>query len=417
MTKKNKRNVTNSLQQEMKALRLANAKLKNKKRTPFGDTGEIIGSSLGTMFGMPGMKGVGKWLGSGIGSIFGSGQYTVTGQSPAYNVLNGQIPKFSTSHATNIVSHREYLGDITGTAAFTNLSYPLNPGMAQTFPWLSSIAKNYQQYRFHGLIFEFRSLITDFVTGGSPGVIVMTTNYNADDVAFISRQEAENAEYAVATKPTLNQIHMIECAETETANKLYYVRSADLPVGQDKRATDYGLTQFITQNNPVQVMGELWVSYVVELFKPVLDNPNSSANAESYHTYRTGAVAASPLGTVQVTRSGITAVIVTGTTVTVPALAGARYLMELVWTGGTASTNAFATPTITGGTLIPLLANGTLSSIQTTGTLATQSVQTTTFQVTSTFTPAVLTWAGTGTLPGTTSAEIWIHLLDSTITA
>jgi len=401
----------------MRALRLANAKLKNKKKTPFGDVGETLGNSLGNMFGMPGMKGVGKWLGSGIGSIFGSGQYTVTGQNPAYNVLNGQTPKFSTSHATNIVSHREYLGDILGTTGFNNLSYPLNPGMSVTFPWLAGIAANYQQYKFHGLIFEFRSLITDFVTSGAPGVIVMTTNYNADDVPFVSRQEAENAEYAVATKPTLNQIHMIECAEDQTANKLYYVRTADLPTGQDKRFTDYGLTQFITQNNPSQNLGELWVSYVVEFFKPVLDNPVSAARAETYHAYRTGVTAAAPLGLVQVTRSGVTAVLITGTTATIPGLTGGRYLMELVWTGATPSTVAFATPTISGGTFISLLANGTQSSIQTTGTLATQSVQTTTFQVTSSFTPAVLTWAATGVPPGTTSAEIWIHLLDSTITA
>jgi hypothetical protein len=224
------------------------------------------------MIGYPMLKGVGKWLGSGIGSILGSGDYQVMGAHPNYNLLtsDAQIPKFSAGRQTNIVCHREYLQDISGTAAFTLQQFPINPGIGKTFPWLSSLAQNYQEYRIHGMIVEFRSLITDFVTGGAPGTVVIATNYNADAPLFSSKQEMENSEYAVATKPTLNLIHGIECAGNQTVLPEKYVRTGNVPAGQDLRLYDLGNIQVATQGNPTQLLGELWVSYCVEFFKPIL---------------------------------------------------------------------------------------------------------------------------------------------------
>lgn len=334
MTKLTKRDsaTVKQLRSELAALKIA----RKKKSTPFREVGGIIGKQVAAMTGMKSLQGVGKWLGSGIGSIFGSGDYTVMGPTPGYNVLAGQTPKFSTTHATNIVSHREYLGDITGQTGFVNRAYPLNPGMAATFPWLSTIAANYQQYKFHGLIFEFRPLITDFVTAGAPGVFVMTTNYNADQEPFATRQEAENAEFAVSVKPTNGLMHMIECKDTEVANKLYYVRTVPPPAGQDLRLYDYGNTQIISQNNPAQVLGELWVSYCVEFFKPCLAVSNDVIIADGFHAYRSSATTVNPLGSIGVRTSGSLAVSVTSTTIAISnAVINARYEITVSWSGAT----------------------------------------------------------------------------------
>nr|UHS71594.1 MAG: putative RNA-dependent RNA polymerase [Barnaviridae sp.] len=288
----------------------ANNKPQPKKKTPWADGGAVLGRAAGQLSGLPGagniLSGVGRWLGSGIGSIFGSGDYAVAGPKPGYNVLSGQVPKFSSTHATNIVCHREYLGDIVGSTAFKNVSYPLNPGMSTTFPWLSTVAANYQQYKFHGLVFEFKSLVTDFVTNGTPGVVVMTTNYNADQPPFVSRQEAENAEFAASCKPTQDIMHMIECKGDNTANKLYNVRTGSVPASQDLRLYDYGQTQFISQANPSNslVLGELYVSYCVEFFKPVLDLENNTTTAQGFHAYRTSCTSASPFGSASTFTSG-----------------------------------------------------------------------------------------------------------------
>lgn len=321
--------------------------VKPKKSKPFRETGGVIGNRIGGMFGNASIgRGVGRWLGTGIGSIFGSGDYQMIGGSPAYNVLtNGaQIPKFSSSRQTNIVCHREYLKDFSGTSGFNLTSFSLNPGLADTFPWLSSIASSYQEYKFHGLVFEFRSLITDFVTSGAPGVVIMATNYNADATPYTSKQQMENSEFAVATKPTINLMHGVECADNQTILPQRYVRSGSVPAGQDLRLYDHGTFQFATASNPSQTLGELWVSYCVEFFKPVL--PLSGAlPGIGFQTTRTGYTNALPLGNVVFSSNGGLSVTVTGTTLIVRnAEVGVRYKADFMWFGGAAA--AFGAPAI-----------------------------------------------------------------------
>lgn len=327
-----------------------NPKASKPKKTPFADVGAIVGSSVGKMFHLPYAAGVGKWLGSGIGSIFGSGDYTLTGEPPSYNVLTSskQIPKFSTTSATNIICHREYLGDIKGTAAFTNRSFPLNPGIDETFPWLSSIAESYQEYRFHGLIFEFRPMITDFVTGGSPGTVVMATNYNADSTVYISKQQMESSEYAVSVKPTLPLIHGIECATKQTILPQRYVRTTLPPSGQDKRLYDTGTFQLATTNNPVDVvLGELWVSYCVEFFKPIL--PTSvGGSSGSAHSTRTASTSGQLLGSVPVfTSSNVDGLNINPNFMSWRAQPGSKWLLTVTQQPGTAAVIVYPTVSTT----------------------------------------------------------------------
>ncbi len=305
------------------------------KPTPFSDVGHILGSSIGGLFGGSGIGGnIGKFLGSGIGSIFGSGDYSLTGPNTKYNILtnSSQIPKFSTTERTNVICHREYLGDIQGTAAFNNVAYPLNPGISTTFPWLSSIAENFQEYRFHGIIFEFRPLITDFVTSGSPGVIVMGTQYNADAPIYTTKQAMENSEYAVSVKPTLPLIHGIECATPLTTLPQRYVRTGALPSSQDLRFTDYGIFQFATQANPIQNLGELYVSYCVEFFKPELPT-DVGGNVTSGHVSRSASTNASPMGATSKFVSGTLLIAVNPTSFSWLASPAQQYLVTLFWSG------------------------------------------------------------------------------------
>ena len=335
-----KRNATsnaqaNSLVKAVKQLTVT----KKPKSKPFRDTGGIVGNRIGGMFGNASIgRGIGRWLGTGIGSIFGSGDYTLSGNSPSYNVMmNGsQIPKFDSTRQTNVVCHREYLGDILGTAAFTNRQYPLNPGMAQTFPWLSTVAENYQEYKFHGLVFEFRSLITDFVTGGAPGVVVMSTNYNADAPVYTTKQQMENAEFAVSTKPTINLMHGVECADGQTILPQRYVRDSPPPSGQDLRLYDLGLFQMATASNPIQDLGELWVSYCVEFFKPV-QATSTSIPGIGKHLGRNGVTASAPYGFTSVTSTGDAAVVISGAGDNLTILNAAPnvvYKIDVIWAGG-----------------------------------------------------------------------------------
>ncbi len=408
MTKKNK-----SLVKKMKAMKIAPKR--QKKATPFSDAGAIVGQKLGSFFNIPYADAIGQWLGSGIGKIFGSGDYTMVNETPGYNVLasNKQIPKFTTNERTNIVSHREYIGDVTGSADFYNKVYSINPGNKELFPWLSTIAQNYQQYRIHGMLIEFRPLITDYAALGSPGVVAMATNYNADAPAYRSRIDMENSEYAVSVKPTANLIHAIECAPEQTSVTKLYVRSGDPVAGQDLRLYDLGNFQFATQSNPVAVLGELWVSYVVEFFKPIFNvattDSNSylatngsvtSSNNEPLCPYNplSGAGLLKLYGDLKVTQSSARSVSIDSTTI------GEVYFVQLTLQGA-AVTYVPCSWAVTGGTTSLMTSNATYTYPPngTEGYVAIQFLLTVT-------TPGIvtLTYGTDGTLPTVRTTNLLI---------
>jgi hypothetical protein len=412
--------MTNKTKTKAKSKIAAKPKAK-AKATPFADVGSIVGKQVGNFFKMPGLQGVGKWLGSGIGSIFGSGDYQIVGEQPKYNLLmNNQIPKFSTTDRTNIVCHREYLGDILGTAAFNNITYPLNPGMSQTFPWLSTIAQNYQEYRFHGLIFEFRPLITDFVTSGAPGVMVMATNYNADATAYTSRIQMENSEYAVSVKPTRDLIHGVECNSSQTVLNQLYVRTSTPPVGQDLRMYDLGLTQIATQSNPVQNLGELWVSYCVEFFKPIIPS-DLGAGVSYWHAGRSTFSSANPLGTIGVTVNSNFTVTTTSTSLTWAAVTGQKYLININWGGSVAGVATYPGVTFTNCSATGNYNNqGTPYEYGPNGGITTKNMYNS-FLVVANTTYAgqtiTITFDGTGVYPtGSTTVDLVVAEVDSSAT-
>lgn len=425
MTKrKTKVRSSNKSQARIQDLEKRLAAVKIKAKTPFSTAGALVGARAGQMFNLPMLKGVGKWLGSGIGSIFGSGDYTVAGAPPAYNVLaNGsQIPKFSSTHATNIVCHREYLGDILGTAAFNNTAYPINPGLSSTFPWLSTVADNYQEYKFHGIIFEFRPLITDFVTSGAPGVVIMATNYNADLPVYTSKQIMENSEFAVSVKPTNTLIHGVECSPEQTDPIIKYVRSGAVASGQDLKNYDWGNFQFATQSNPIQNLGELWVSYCVEFYKPVLTTTAGPvATGISFHSNRsTVANTTAPLGNIQVTASGSLAATCGSTVITFAATAVGQYFMiDVYWTGSTAATYAAPLVTYTNAAEVIFYRNGNDDHVLVplTGTSTTRANWQTIVKATA-IGNVTATFGATGVLPSTgTTVDVYVNAMDATITA
>jgi hypothetical protein len=388
-----------------------------KKNKPFSEAGSIVGNAVGSIFGNAKIgKGIGRFLGSGIGSIFGSGDYSLVGPQPKYNVLTNstQIPKFDSTKQTNVVCHREYLGDITGTAGFNNVAYPLNPGIPTTFPWLATVAQNYQEYVFHGVVFEFRPLITDFITGGAPGVVVMATNYNADAPNYSSKQEMENSEYAVSVKPTNALMHGVECAVNQTILPQRYVRTGNVPVGQDLRLYDYGNFQFATQANPTQDLGELWVTYCVEFHKPILPI-DVGGQVDSAHAFRTNVSTANEFGLIQVVNNGSLALSVSGTAITFLAQPQQQYLINISYTAATSVTGNFA-PTFIGLAQRPYyqgLGNFSIQAGSGTTTLVYDTIV-----VCTSLNPGLVTITAVGlTIVGATTVDIVITELDNTIIA
>lgn len=325
--------------------------------TPFHDIGSVLGggASYGlNMLGIPTnasmFKSVGGRLGHAVGGIFGSGDYTVGG-APSVLTNGKELPKFVNKKYSNVICHREYLGDVkTGAAnTFSNTSYNLNPGLRETFPWLSTIAQNYDQFVIHGMVFEYKTTSSDALnsTNTALGSVIMATQYNPLQADFQNKQEMENYEMAQSCKPSLSQLHGIECAKNQTPQNHLYVRTAKVPTGQDARWFDMGKFQIATTGFQAAnvVIGELWVSYMVEFFKPKVPNSFGGNIYSSYYA-RTGGAAANPFGTATTDALGTLTLTVTNTTVTFEPDPNSLYLFTVYWQG-TAAVIGQPTSTVT----------------------------------------------------------------------
>lgn len=281
-----------------------------KAKAPAQSTGRQLATSVGSRLagtaydlaanGLSALKG--KIMG-----LIGSGDYEV-GTLPRSNVLtnDAQIPKFVASREAITITHREYLGDLISSPTVTNgrgefkiQAFPLNPGLPSSFPWLADIAPNFQQYRWNGIVYEYRSMSADALnsTNTALGNVTFSTDYDSSEAAFTNKQQMENTEYAVSCKPSVNMMHGIECARTQTTVSELYIRTGDPPANYDKRLYDLGVTYIATQGcQAANVnLGEIWVSYSVTFFKAVQQPRGVTNLCARYRLVPANATAAAPL--------------------------------------------------------------------------------------------------------------------------
>jgi hypothetical protein len=288
--------------------------------------GGLGGSALGGMIGMPTSgASAGRSLGATLSKWLGSGDYTVGSNCLVAKARSGTIPAMHNSGQSVVVRHKEYLGDVfsgtgTPTAFSINNSYALNPGLAASFPWLASVAANYQEYTWKGIVYHYVSTSGN-ATGAntSLGTVAMATNYRSTAPAYTSRLTMLNEYFATDAKPSEDFVHPIECDPKENPFNVQYVRSAAVPAGEDPKTYDLGVTTIATQGMQTagENLGELWVSYEVELRKPIALGITAPLASYAIGSGTTAIVAAStPYGTNWAASSGTAITSATGKVLT-----------------------------------------------------------------------------------------------------
>jgi len=275
-------------------------KVQKKEKSKSSSSG---GKSLGSKIG----GGIGGFLGDlaqkAIMTITGMGDYKVqTNTLFDGTVTSSSPPQFLTKggSGTTRVLHREYLADIISPGQAFNLqSFILNPEAVGTFPWLSNIANNYEQFRFHGLVFEFKSNSATAVasTNTALGAVILATQYNALEPPFVSKLQMDQYEFAVSTNPAVSAIHPVECARPLGAPDFLYTDPGAAGLGSDPRFSRLGnFTVATVGQQSTSNIGELWVSYDVEFQKPRLDGGTVST-AQDYNWLMRGAIGVFTLDT------------------------------------------------------------------------------------------------------------------------
>lgn len=184
-------------------------------------------------------------------------------------------PKISASARSTRIVHRELLTTIIGSVAFANFgSYQVNPGIAATFPWLSTQASGWEQYRFHRLCFEY---ITRSATT-AVGSVILAPDYDALDSAPSSELIATSYRDATEDVPWKDQSCVWDPLAMHPIGPKKYIRSG-LVANADLKTYDVG-TQHVctTGQSGTDAIGKLWVCYDVEFFVPQTQSPSGPLN-------------------------------------------------------------------------------------------------------------------------------------------
>ncbi len=283
---------------------------------------------------------LGAAAGSGLAKLLGTGDYMVK-----HNTLihpKRMVPSFGKDSIR--IRKRELIAIVDSTDVYSNIKFPIQPGSETTFPWLSRIAANYEQYSMNGCVFQFHSTSSDSIadtTNLGLGTVALVTDYNAADAPYVNMIQALGSMFANSGKPSEDIFHAIECKPTEKQQSSYYIRTGDVPAGSDIRLNDMGNFQFIVDGVANYTgMGQLWVSYDITLFKSVQNNLLGLAlNTDRYDQMQP--TAALPLGATRVANvQNDIGTSVTSTKLSFPPTLASGYYFVHYYFHGTGAVNA-----------------------------------------------------------------------------
>lgn len=330
-----------------KRYRPANPRPKRKSKyapvyRSIGTLMPFAGGAIGSSLGGPAGAALGTSLGKvGQNILTGFGDYNIHKNS----IIKGEVPQVSNSMkpgSGTLITFKEYIGDVISSATantFNVDSFQIKPTDSKTFPWLSQIASNYQEWQAHGIVFEFKSSSGDALnsTNTSLGSVLMATNYNAAMDEWDNRSAMENTEYANSIKPSESCIHAIESARSASVISNLYTNDAD--GHSDIRLSSLGKFQISTsgfQGTSVNC-GSLYVSYQIELLKPQVYDGLGEDVGILWLSNTNSVADATPLGATGWERhptSNMNTIVPTSTVLTLPYSSVTKsYMVSFYWNG------------------------------------------------------------------------------------
>jgi hypothetical protein len=296
----------------------------------------------------------------------------------------------TTNRRDFVIEEDEYIAEVTpaNEPAFNVVQYPVNPGQVGTFPWLSTIAKNFEKYCFEKLEFYYKREVSEFATNGQTGKVIYSFDTDASDPPPFGKQEMEATDPHEDALPSENfRLPVPAKMLIPVMTDAHFVRPGALPAGADIKTYDVGALNVATQATAANTAtGELHVRYRVRLMIPVLP-PGGSQATGSLQGAGGSFAAATPFGAAPLATGAIT-------------LAGAAtnvLSIQNVQIGQELSIKAVLDGTVLGtptwGTLVGLTLKNNVASLV--NAAATQSVAWNTYTVTALNPSLVLTTTAT----------------------
>jgi hypothetical protein len=190
--------------------------------------------------------------------------------------MNAPTRTFARRGKTCTIVEDEYVAEIvsgsTG-ANFNNVAYPINPGQAQLFPWLSKQAAQWEKYRFNQLQFYYKPEVSQYAAAGQTGKVLFGVDFDASDGPPIAKQNIEDTDPHTDCMPYDKMALSLSTRDIHSLYPTLYVRPAGLPGASDIKTYDAGNLNVATVaiNANATKLGELRVKYSVTFSVPVLE--------------------------------------------------------------------------------------------------------------------------------------------------
>lgn len=167
---------------------------------------------------------------------------------------------------TILFKHTEYIADLAGSLLFSaNRKIAINPGNDQFFPYLSSIAANFEYYKFKKLVVRFETTAPTTQTG----TVMMYIDYDATDGYSPLKRDFMANQNATRTAPwAACRMDLVKAANEAQVRR--FVLSSPPAFNQDPKLYNLGNLWIGTDGQIADGtrLGELYVDYEVELSVP-----------------------------------------------------------------------------------------------------------------------------------------------------
>lgn len=205
----------------------------------------------------------------------------------------------STRDRVTTVMHSEYVAPITMRTEPTPLfSYPTNPGLAQSFPWLSGMANLYEKYKFRSLVYEYVPVCPTT----SYGEVILSFDHDANDEGPNTAYEALSYADSCGAAPWCPMKLKVNL----DTDKMLYTRPGPIIAVTDLKTVDIGAFYVLIEGAATSAgvagntLGRLMVHYTVDFYVPQLATPVFSGGMESGGTM----TSTRPMGTAPTVHTG-----------------------------------------------------------------------------------------------------------------
>jgi hypothetical protein len=191
---------------------------------------------------------------------------TANFSAPAAYGSSTRVTKPNFGAKKTIVKHSEYIGDVLGSVAFTiQKTLNCNPGLPNSFPWLSQIALAYEKFCIKNIRYRFETEAPTSFTG----CILLSPEYNPQDAIPVSKMEIFQNENTAKSVPWRGVSCPIPTKYLKVYND-YFVRGGALTANKDLKTYDPLVMYVCTQGQTgAGMIGEIWVDYEIELINPI----------------------------------------------------------------------------------------------------------------------------------------------------